>query len=281
MAHFTPIKIKLIVPEDAEDYEHYTTLDFFGKKDDDGLWPAGGLTSVGIRENNETRVISSGIAALKHEVGHAAAALRHTNNRNDRDEYIVVYKGNIKENMREYFDSYSHPNIKAIGPYDYNSIMHYASFGNVVKNWECPILLKKGAPDTCDRAELLPYTIPFEKKRYTTWNYTVMSVIYCHDDFTNEDVRPTDGRCDTEIVKRNLARYDHWIATDKKEVRLPPSEAVCGDGLVDGVENCDWDDSDCLNDCSFSSTCVFNGRPCRHGDYTLLNKSVDDRQETQ
>ena len=186
--------------------------------------------------------------------------------RRDAGDHIIVLDDNIKDRHKSNYDPY--PDLKSVGPYDYFSIMHYSSYA-WAKDPTCPTMLKKGAPDTCDKEELKPYLLPFNRSHFTTWNYTVMSVIYCHDDFANDEIKPSDGRCGTELVKRNLARYDHWKATDGEEVRLPPDQAVCGDGLIDGDEDCDTSKSFCTSECKFTEDCRFGGEPCRREHYTL------------
>lgn len=266
LAHYTPIRIELIEEEDVEEYEHYTTLNFNDEQDDFGVWLQSGKATIGIEGDNETRFVTSSTGVLKHEIGHAAAALKHTHVRKDAEEHVMIIEENIRAKNQHNFDPY--PGLTSIGPYDYFSIMHYGSY-TWAKDSDCPALLKKGAPDTCDEEHLKPYLLPGNVYHYSTWNYTVMSVIYCHDDFTNDELKPTDGRCDTELVQRNLARYDHWKATDGEEVRLPPEQAVCGDGLLDGDEDCDIRASYCTSECKFTSTCVFRGEPCRREQFSL------------
>lgn len=72
----------------------------------------------------------SSIPSIKHEIIHAIG-FYHEQSRTDRDEYIKINLRNVKKSSRHNFKKYiqrrGHSGID-IGPYDYNSIMHYSSY---------------------------------------------------------------------------------------------------------------------------------------------------------
>lgn len=63
---------------------------------------------------------------LLHEMGHAVGLL-HEQSRPDRDQYVVFQPDNVAKNARSQ-SSLASFNRKAVGPYDFASIMHYGDF---------------------------------------------------------------------------------------------------------------------------------------------------------
>lgn len=57
-----------------------------------------------------------------HEMMHALG-FRHEHVRHDRDDYIIIFWGNIRPGRESNFQKRS--NDFSVGPYDYDSIMHY------------------------------------------------------------------------------------------------------------------------------------------------------------
>ena len=72
----------------------------------------------------------SSVASIKHEIIHAIG-FYHEQSRTDRDEYVKINLENVKKrskhNFKKYIQRRGHSGID-IGPYDYNSIMHYSSY---------------------------------------------------------------------------------------------------------------------------------------------------------
>mmetsp|Transcript_27797 Transcript_27797/g.48258 ORF Transcript_27797/g.48258 Transcript_27797/m.48258 type:complete len:321 (+) Transcript_27797:32-994(+) len=68
--------------------------------------------------------------AIMHELGHALGYL-HEHTRPDRDAFVAVQEGNIREGYAHNFDKadpdYSHFGLLSGASYDYASIMHYAA----------------------------------------------------------------------------------------------------------------------------------------------------------
>ncbi|MBI2519665.1 MAG: hypothetical protein HYV97_04585 [Bdellovibrio sp.] len=68
-----------------------------------------------------------------HEFGHVVG-LFHEQSRLDRDKYVSIHWGRIQDGKSDNFEKYNkHENYaqtsgQDIGPYDYNSIMHYGSY---------------------------------------------------------------------------------------------------------------------------------------------------------
>ncbi|MBX7226565.1 MAG: M12 family metallopeptidase [Chitinophagales bacterium] len=65
--------------------------------------------------------------SIMHEILHAVG-FYHEQSRADRDQYITINWGNIKDNKKGNFKKYSDKNQLGIdiGEYDYSSIMHYS-----------------------------------------------------------------------------------------------------------------------------------------------------------
>ncbi|MDJ0629736.1 MAG: M12 family metallopeptidase [Rhodobacter sp.] len=66
-----------------------------------------------------------GQGTFVHEMGHAMGLL-HEHTRKDRDDYIQIVWNNIRAGNEGNFDKRSTNGLE-IGPYDFNSIMHYAA----------------------------------------------------------------------------------------------------------------------------------------------------------
>jgi len=88
--------------------------------DPDGCWSyvgmVGGRQKIGLAKG-------CGVGATTHEIGHALG-LWHEQTRNDRDDYVDIKWCNIKEDERHNFFK-SNTRGQIVGPYDYNSVMHY------------------------------------------------------------------------------------------------------------------------------------------------------------
>lgn len=63
---------------------------------------------------------------IVHEFGHALG-LWHEQSRNDRDQYVNIVWDNIKEESKHNFNQHLYKNID-MGPYNYDSIMHYSAY---------------------------------------------------------------------------------------------------------------------------------------------------------
>ncbi|MCA9835935.1 MAG: hypothetical protein KC422_03435 [Trueperaceae bacterium] len=64
--------------------------------------------------------------SIIHELGHAIGIL-HEQTRSDRDTYITVTTGNIMAGFANNFDKRTPDKVKDLGPYNYDSLMHYSS----------------------------------------------------------------------------------------------------------------------------------------------------------
>ncbi|CAM1372146.1 M12 family metallopeptidase [Tenacibaculum xiamenense] len=63
-----------------------------------------------------------------HELGHAIG-LHHEQNRSDRDQYVDIYWNNVQRGQEHNFNKATGWNYRDYGAYDFNSIMHYSSYG--------------------------------------------------------------------------------------------------------------------------------------------------------
>lgn len=94
------------------------------EKDPSGCWSSVGMTGrgkqiVNLQEPGCTTLPGTSIHELMHAVG-----FMHEQNRDDRDDYILINYPNIRPGMEGNFDKLS--GIDAMGvEYDYGSVMHY------------------------------------------------------------------------------------------------------------------------------------------------------------
>ncbi len=69
--------------------------------------------------------------AVVHELGHAIG-LFHEQSREDRNEHVIIHSSNVTWGKGHNFDKYSDLwfsyDGQDLGPYDFNSVMHYGSF---------------------------------------------------------------------------------------------------------------------------------------------------------
>jgi len=92
-----------------------------------------GRAAVGRRGGRQDVELSANALSgvVIHKMGHAVG-LWHEQSRLDRDSFIEILWDNIEADSRHNFDKHVDDGI-AIGPYDFNSIMHYQSttFGRI------------------------------------------------------------------------------------------------------------------------------------------------------
>lgn len=67
----------------------------------------------------------SATSCLLHEIGHAVGLI-HEQNRPDRDKYVKVYVDRVESGFEHNFKIAS--NVETVGPYDFDSMMHYGAF---------------------------------------------------------------------------------------------------------------------------------------------------------
>lgn len=88
--------------------------------------PGGGCSSqIGMRGGEQNITLGAGCTTGNtiHEIGHAAG-LWHEQSREDRDNFVTINFPNIQPGMEHNFNQHI-TDGDDIGPYDYDSIMHY------------------------------------------------------------------------------------------------------------------------------------------------------------
>jgi hypothetical protein len=111
----TSIRFVARTPATAGSYPNYVSFEVR-----DGCWSAvgmqGGMQVISIG-------LGCGLGQAIHEIGHAVG-LWHEQSREDRDQYVRIAWENIIADMQHNFDQHI-TDGDDIGPYDYDSIMHY------------------------------------------------------------------------------------------------------------------------------------------------------------
>lgn len=128
-----------IIEKSLNEYHDKTCIKFVRRSANDkdyiviqneksGCWSSvgrlGGAQIVNLQSSGCTRKIGT----VMHELMHALGFL-HEQNREERDDFIYVVKGNIIPGMENNFEKASPKTTTGFGVgYDYESIMHYSAY---------------------------------------------------------------------------------------------------------------------------------------------------------
>ena len=178
------------------------------------VWVSQNRTSTnGLSEalGTATGWVVSTFASLGHEFGHVLG-LAHTQQRIDRDEYVVIHDRYISEEMAPWFQK--NTGWPHIGPYDLDSVMHYCTF--TIGDSPCSAMTRltetSSSPDECiefnDLAVDDPRYLPF-RSAYSPLDYAVLSALYCDPRYCGDRCADAD-RCGAPAVQDNLATIAQW-----------------------------------------------------------------------
>jgi len=168
-------------------------------------WFFGGSAPIGVSTGGQAE---SDFSAVRHEVGHIVGMF-HTHARPDRDEHVVVHEPYISEGWEDQFKR----NGFLIGPYDTESIMHYASDTFSINSCATITILPEDTtplPETCffsDRSS--NRIIENDRSEYTEWNYSTMAALYCDRRYCGSNCA-SEERCSAPKVREHLSRLETW-----------------------------------------------------------------------
>ena len=136
----------IIIPkeEGEEDWVNFTHVT---SGNDSGCW-----SELGMQGGEQQLNIDDGcqsLGTIMHEMLHATGFL-HEQERRDRGEYISIKWNNIHEDWHDQFNKYNFGSALALGPYDYESVMHYPG---TTTDADCAIDITQPIIETIDRSK--------------------------------------------------------------------------------------------------------------------------------
>lgn len=135
---------------------------------------------------------------IAHEMGHSLG-FEHEHQRADRDDYISIDLGNVPQNAHYAFTKYS--TIPLVGPYDFNSVMHYTRLAFAIDPARLTILPHPPYQGFTTTMGTLPEP--------SQTDHDVMALLY------NAQLRESDIRFPTESVKTRFDRTDLLVAMER------------------------------------------------------------------
>lgn len=223
----TPIRVHFVSSTDEVEGDYFVNMTELDEDSDDN--PSATVGTNGLAGDLTIQATAS---SVRHELGHVVG-LRHTHQRNDRDEHVSIHWDYVKSGKLHNFNL--RDDIQDIGPYDFRSVMHYWDMF-FTNQEDCLTITMPGVTDPCDVAWEDRIPVNYGEEKYSTWNYVTISALYCDSRYCGENCA-SEERCGAPEVVKNLERLRHFEETGS--TKLPADLAVCGDDVVDEGEECD------------------------------------------
>lgn len=171
----------------------------------------------------------TGSRVILHELGHALGLL-HENQRPDRDNYIAVDLGNVRELAHFAFQKYNF--MPLVGPYDFASIMHYDHLQQAIDRTRSTIIPHPPYQSWLTTMGTLPEP--------SQTDHDVLALHY------NALLRESDIRFPTESVKTRFERNDLLVALERlhafymSRIGLHRPQGLSIDGRPDFLGIAQW-----------------------------------------
>ncbi|MGM9787426.1 MAG: M12 family metallopeptidase [Candidatus Cryptobacteroides sp.] len=163
--------------------------------------------------NLQYNLNKGGVAA--HEILHSLGYF-HEQSRTDRDSYIIINRNNIKAGKEHNFQTFSQQGYsgKNFGPYDYQSIMHYDSYG-FAEDESIPVITKlDGSCFNAQRTYLTNGDLAAIDRLYGPIPYVSSTIDHIEDYSQGDDIRQ-DIFYTNRIYFRDLSNNNVALEYDK------------------------------------------------------------------
>ena len=171
---------------------------------------------------------SANSRTILHELGHGLG-LHHEHQRADRDNYVTIDIGNVTGNIRFAYDRFNFP---LVGPYDFQSIMHYHPFASALDRSRPVIVPHPQYQSFMTQMGALPE--PSET------DHNVLALLY------SNQLRESEIRIPNEAVRSRFDRGEMLIAMERlhafymSRVGLQRPQGLSIDGKPDFLGIAQW-----------------------------------------